>query len=119
MISVGLLLLLWLVPPLATHAALPNLPSSATVLLDCPFNSVGNPICNGQVANFYNAGSIESVVSAPESPPNVYRYSRSAGSPVGVQRSDAVQVQSQGNRFWSNGQHAVGVMLDGSTRYAP
>jgi len=42
-----------------------------------------------------------------------------SGYTVGVQRSDAVQVQSQGNRFWSNGQHAVGVMLDGSTRYAP
>ena len=42
-----------------------------------------------------------------------------SGYTVGVQRSDAVQVQSQGNRFWSNGQHAVGVMLDGSTRYTP
>ena len=42
-----------------------------------------------------------------------------SGYTVGVQRSDAVQVQSQGNSFWANGQHAVGVTLDGSTRYTP
>jgi hypothetical protein len=57
---------------------MPNLPPGATILLDCPFNSVGNPLCNGQVYNFYNAGSIVSDGSAPESPPNIYRYFRGA-----------------------------------------
>lgn len=76
------------------RASMPNLPPSATILLDCPFNSVGNPICNGQVGNTYNAGSIASVSSAPESPPNVYRYFRGAADLFGGTQLDFYYPQS-------------------------
>ena len=70
------------------QANMPNLPPTATILLDCPFSSVGNPICNGQVGNIYNAGSIVSDGSAPESPPNVYRYFRGANALSGGTQLD-------------------------------
>lgn len=54
---------------------MPNLPPSATIILDCAFNSI---TCSGAVGNFYVAGSIISNASAPESPPNIYRYERCA-----------------------------------------
>lgn len=68
----ALLLFLLLVPTLAS-AGMPNLPSSAVVILDCAFNSI---TCNGAVTNSYNAGQIMTDLSAPESPPSVYRYRR-------------------------------------------
>jgi len=78
----------------AGNAAMPNLPSTATVLLDCPFNSVGNPMCGGLVVNSYNAGSIASDSTAPESPNNVYEYFRSGGSTTGGTQLDFFYSQS-------------------------
>lgn len=71
-----------------TYAVMPNLPPSATILLDCAFNTAGNPMCNGSVANNFNGGSIVSDSSAIESPPNIYRYSRSANAVVGGTQLD-------------------------------
>ena len=92
LIILCLFLLLDIVPN--AYASMPNLPPNATILLDCPFNSVGNPICNGQVDNIYNAGSIASVSSAPESPPNVYRYFRGASDLSGGTQLDFYYPQS-------------------------
>ena len=78
----------------AGNAAMPNLPSTATVLLDCPFNSVGNPMCGGLVVNSYNAGSIASDSTAPESPNNVYAYFRSGGATTGGTQLDFFYSQS-------------------------
>lgn len=69
------------------YATMPNLPPGATIILDCPFNTAGNPLC-GNVQNVYNAGSIISDSSAPESPPNVYRYFRSGSSTSGGTQLD-------------------------------
>ena len=38
-----------------SQASMPNLPPSATILLDCAFNSI---TCNGAVVNSYQAGQI-------------------------------------------------------------
>ena len=40
-----------------------------------------------------------------------------SGSGLGIQRSNEVRVMDQQNTFWANTQHAVGLVLDGSTRY--
>lgn len=88
--SLILLFGLWATP---AFAAMPNLPSTATILLDCPFNAVGNPIC-GNIVNSYNAGSIVSANNAPESPPNVYRYFRGASDLVGGTQLDFYYAQA-------------------------
>ena len=40
-----------------------------------------------------------------------------SGYGLGIQRSNEVRVMDQQNTFWANTQHAVGLVLDGSTRY--
>lgn len=67
-----LILVVWLIPLLAS-AGMPNLPPAAVVILDCAFSSI---TCNGDVTNFYQAGQIMTDLSAPESPPSIYRYRR-------------------------------------------
>lgn len=92
LIILCLFLLLDIVPN--AYASMPNLPPNATILLDCPFNSVGNPLCDGKVGNTYNAGSIVSDWSALESPPNVYRYFRGANSLSGGTQLDFSHAQA-------------------------
>ena len=41
-----------------------------------------------------------------------------AGYAVAIVRSDTVRILDQANRVWGNGQHAIGLTLDQSTRYA-
>ncbi len=79
------ILILAIVPCTPASANMPNLPPSATIILDCAFNSI---TCSGAVTNFYVAGSIISNASAPESPPNVYRYERCASCVVGGTQLD-------------------------------
>lgn len=86
-----LTLLLVLTLTSVSNAAMPNLPASATILLNCQFNST---TCDGQVANSYNAGSIIQDSSALESPPNVYRHSRCASCLVGGTQLDFYHAQA-------------------------
>lgn len=79
------ILIFAIVPCTPASANMPNLPPSATIILDCAFNSI---TCSGAVTNFYVAGSIISNASAPESPPNVYRYERCASCVVGGTQLD-------------------------------
>jgi hypothetical protein len=76
-------------PPPTT--GMPNLPSGATILLDCAFNSI---TCSGLVGNPYNAGQIMTDLSAPVSPPNIYRHSRCATCLHGGTQLDFSHTQS-------------------------
>ena len=69
-------------------ASMPNQPANANVVLNCHFDNAGNPMCGGLVGNAYVAGSIVSDGSAPESPPNVYRYFRDANALSGGTQLD-------------------------------
>ncbi len=68
-----------------SQASMPNLPPSATILLDCAFNSI---TCSGAVVNSYQAGQIIQDGSALESPPNIYRYSRAGNAVQGGTQLD-------------------------------
>lgn len=92
--------------PSLSLAALSNLPAGSNVLLDCAFTSI---TCLGAVQNNYNAGQIMTDLSAPDSPPSIYRYSRCA---------TCVQGGTQLDYFYSNASEIyVGLVIRTSPNF--
>ncbi len=74
-------LCLW---PSISAAQWPNEPSGSTTLVDCPFSQLPtNPTTVCGIGNYYRAGSIVTDLSAPVSPPNVFKSAIAAGANTG------------------------------------